>query len=121
MKYKFKNGATAEGSAAQILDIAKSLGEVVDLTKLEGEVPRGYYLSEKNGLMEIKFMPDMHIRNALLKRSRVFFETLGGKHKSLSNEEFLREYVKLTDDTMVSDLFTELSARKTAKKPELTH
>jgi len=116
MKYKFKTGACVEGSAEQILAIAKSLGETVDLTKLEGEIPRGYYLSEKNGLIEIKGMPDMHIRNALLKRSKTFYETLSSKHRSLSNESFTKEFVSLGEDSVVVDLFSELSKRKKLEK-----
>jgi hypothetical protein len=110
MKYKFKNGAEVDGTLDQILEIAKSLGEVVDLGKL-GAVPVGYYQSEHKGIIKISDMADVHIRNALLKMSRKWFEALG-KETGLTNSQFMKRYVSLTDQSKINELFVELSKRK---------
>lgn len=111
MQYKFKNGATVEGTTEQILAIAKSLGETVNLRAL-GLTARGFYESSTKGTLKISEMEAGHIRNALLKQSREYFETLATESKTLSNEEFSKKYVGLGDNTVVIDLFTELQKRK---------
>jgi hypothetical protein len=110
MKYQFKNGASVDGTVDQILSIAKSLGETVDLSKFEG-LPRGYYKSSSKGVMRISEMTSPHLRSALLKKSRAHFEELSLK-KTASNREFCRLYVGLAENPEVEDLFTELSKRK---------
>lgn len=110
MQYKFKNGATVEGTTEQILAIAKSLGETVNLGSLG--TPRGYYESSTKGVLKISEMEAGHIRNALLKHSREYFETLITESKKLSNEDFLKKYIGLVENAVVIDLFTELQKRK---------
>ncbi len=109
MKYKFKNGAEVEGTTEQILAIAKSLGETVDASKL-GPL-KGYYNSEHMGLLKISDMNTPHLRNALLKRSKKYYETLTKKTK-LSNEKFMQEFCDLGNDDIVVELFSELAKRK---------
>jgi hypothetical protein len=109
MKYTFKSGAVVEGTIDQILAIAKSLGETVDLSKL-GEVPRGYYNSSHSGLTKISEMNVGHVRNALLKVSKDYFEDMR-KSTRLSNADFLKKYVALASLPVVEDLFNELGKR----------
>lgn len=112
MKYQFKNGVNVEGTMEQILEIAKTLKETVDLKKIEGGIPRGYYLSESKGeVVKIKDMHATHIRAALLKQSKEHFENLG-KQKTLSVAGFLTKYTELTDNPIVQDLYAELQKRK---------
>jgi hypothetical protein len=111
MKYTFKNGATVEGSIEQILTIAKSLGETVTLSSLPKEDrPRGYYLSSTQGLVKIASMNAGHIKNAMLKCAREWYETKN--FQKLPNEQFLNQFVKFTEDPLLGELFTELSIKK---------
>jgi len=107
--YQFKSGAKVEGSVEQILAIAKSLGEVVDLSKITGPLPNGFYLSSTHGVMKISDMNEAHIRNALIKRSKEYYENL--RKRKLKVDEFMVEYTKLGDDSVVTELFTELASR----------
>lgn len=111
MTYKLKSGAAVDGSPEQILAIAKALGETVDLGAL-GITGRGYYNSTTKGIIEISKMETSHIRNALLKQSKVYYEKLSVDSKTLSNHDFLTHYMKLAENPTVVDLFTELSKRK---------
>jgi hypothetical protein len=110
VKYKFRSGATVEGTVEQILAIAKTLGETVNLTKL-GALPRGYYNSSSKGLLQIKEMNTVHLRSALLKMSREHFGSMDAR-STTSNGEFCAKYLALADNPIVEDLFTELSKRK---------
>lgn len=108
-KYKFKNGAQVEGTVEQILEVAKSLGEIVDLSKLEGPKPKGFYVSESHGLIRIKDMNESHIRNALIKRSKEYYENL--RKRKTSIDEFLKGYTSLAEDITVVELYNELAKR----------
>lgn len=110
MKYTFKSGAVVEGTMEQILAIAGGLKETVELSKIGGGIPRGYYNSEHSGLVKIVTMNNMHIRNAMLKLSKRHFEDLG-KNSKCTNEAFLKTYVSLTENATIQDLFTELTKR----------
>jgi hypothetical protein len=111
MNYTFKNGAKVEGTIDQINLIAKSLKETINPKNLGGDAPKGYYISSTRGIIKISEMQDIHLRNALLKQSKTYFETLQ-KEKGLKNTDFCSKYVGLTDKTLVIELYTELSKRK---------
>jgi len=108
MTYTLKSGAKIEGNLDQIMSICKSMNETVDLTQID-TVPSGFYLSSK-GLLKISGMNDHHIRNALLKKSKEYFESLG-LDKKITNSLFLKKYTSLTENKEVIDLFSELSKR----------
>lgn len=104
MEYKLKSGAVITGTFDQIKEIAKSLGETVSSDA-------HYYSSSKDEWLKISDMEDGHIRNALLKRSREFFEELSALKKA-TNTDFLQKYTQLVDDKVVINLFSELQKRK---------
>lgn len=111
MNYTLKNGTKLEGSLEQIMSICKSVGETVDLKQIEGkETPEGYYMSGSKGLIKISDMNSMHLRNALLKLSKDYFENLGSK-KTLSNYDFLNEFVGLADNPKVIELYNALGKK----------
>lgn len=108
MKYTFKNGATVEGTVEQVLNVAKSLGEIVNL---KGQTPEGYYDSEHSGLMKISDMDIRHIRNAMLKRVRKNVEILT-KKTNLSEMDFRDKFWSLLgDDDILENLDNELENR----------
>ena len=107
--YKFKNGSEFTGTIAEILTVAGALGEEIDPTKLPRQA--GFYYSEsKHKYLVIREMQDHHLRNALSKQARRYFQDLDPK-ASTSNREFLRVFMSLPDDTLVGELFTELNRR----------
>lgn len=108
--YKLKNGAEVKGTIDQILSMAKAVGETVDLSKIDISSSEGYYKSSTHGLMKLEDMNDMHIRNALIKRSKEYYETL--RKKKVPNDKFMEEYIVLHDDNTVVDLIAELTKRK---------
>ena len=111
ISYTFKNGVEIKGSLEQILKTADSFGEKVDFSTLDlKSVPRGYYPSETKGLTPIKDMNDYHIRRALVKRAKDYY---AGVFKTEdSNSQFLYKFTNMADDSIVFDLFKELSSRK---------
>lgn len=110
MKYQFKNGAKVEGTLDQILTIAKTLSETVDLKKIEGGTPKGYYPSETKGIIKISEMHATHIKNALLKESKSYYVNLG--KEKINDKEFLNKYIALGDQPLVVELVSELIKRK---------
>lgn len=108
-KYVFKSGAKVEGTLEQILKTAKALGETVDLSKLEGPVPTGYYVSKTHGLIKVNEMAPAHIRNAIVARSKEVLETI--RKRKITDKEFLNEYIRLSDDKTIVSLFEELNKK----------
>lgn len=113
--YNFANGATMTGTIEQILTVAATLGETVDATQL-GIVPKGYYQSETKGLIAIKDMNEIHIINALTKRTIAYYESIRPKKgEKLTTEEviqnYLAKFVALTDDLQIEELYSELARR----------
>jgi hypothetical protein len=119
MKYEFKGGVSAEGDLNRILEVGKLLGEAVDLKKVEGfsesSVPAGYYLSSKDGLVELKTMNNFHVRNAIVKHTKEYVAVLG-KKRDLTDDQFLTQLEKLSEDATIASLFTELISRVPASK-----
>jgi hypothetical protein len=109
MKYKFKSGAEVEGTVEQILEVAKALGETVSL---DSALLTGYYVSEHSGLLKISEMQERHLRNALLKRAKKFYEELGKNSSSLTLPNFLENFTALVEDKVIYQLFAELAKRK---------
>jgi hypothetical protein len=109
--YKFENGIESKGTFEQLVKIAEAFGEKLDFSKFPGSVvPRGWYPSESKGLIKISEMTDYHLRRALLKRSKDYLSTVFDA--STSNAEFLTKYQKMVDDSIIVDLFIQLSSKK---------
>lgn len=111
IKYKFKNGVEFNGTAQQILDYAKLLGESIDASRFETSLPRGYYLSATNGPVKISDMETSHIVNSLNKITVDYYLSLKPS-KSFNLSEYLTKFVGLTNNPQVEDLYTELTKRK---------
>lgn len=106
-KYTFVSG-TVEGTLDQLVKVASALGETLDMSKLPRMV--GTYYSESKGVyVNIGDMNDVHIKNALCKSTKRYFDTLD--RRTTTNREFLVAFTKLVEDPVVSDLFSELSHR----------
>lgn len=105
--YKFPDGTKFTGTYDQLEKVATTLGH-----KIAGisRIPKGYYMSESKGLVKITSMNDHHIRRALLKRTKDYFAGLYAKDDS--NTSFLTKFTKLTDDSVVVELYNELSKRR---------
>lgn len=108
LDHTFSNGLKVTGTIEQLETIAKAMG--LKLEGVKGGALKGYYPSESKGLVKISEMNDYHIRRALLKRSKDYFTEIFDKNDS--NVEFLKKFVSLTEDSIVEDLFIELSSRK---------
>lgn len=108
--YQLKNGAELSGSIEQILTVAKTMGETVDVSKLQGEIPPGYYNSQTKGLVPIKELNSYHLRNALLKSARTFLTDLINT-KELTHQEFLAVYLNMNNSVHIAQLLEELKTR----------
>ena len=107
IKHKFPDGTEVTGTFEQLTAIAKALGG--KLVGVKGSA-RGFYPSESKGLVKISEMNDFHLRRALVKRSKDYFTEVFDKTDT--NTQFLKKYTGLTDDTIIQDLYNELSKRK---------
>lgn len=119
MKYKFSSGMEiVSDNLSEILKVGEVLGQAVEYSKIEGlsesDVPDGYYLSAKEGLVEVKGMNSMHIRNALLKRTVAYLGEVKTALKTLNDQEFLTKFENLTEDKTIVTLFDELASRPVA-------
>lgn len=109
VQYQFKSGLKVEGTIEEITSIAKALNEVLDLSKLPR--PGGHYWSEsKSTYVPISTMATPHIRNALCKVARVYFEDLS-KDRTSDNIVFCKKFVSLADLQVIQDLYKELAKR----------
>lgn len=111
IKYTFKNGVEFNGTAQQILDYAKMLGESIDATRFDSSLPRGYYLSTTKGPLKISDMETSHIVNSLNKMTVDYYLSLK-PNKTFNLTEYLAKFVGLIDNPQVEDLYTELTKRK---------
>jgi hypothetical protein len=109
MEHTFANGLKVSGTVEQLETIAKAMGLKLEGVKVSPGT-RGYYPSESKGLVKISEMNEYHIRRALLKRSKDYFAEVFDKNDT--NGEFLKKFTNLTEDSIVVDLYTELSKRK---------
>lgn len=110
--YEFNNGLTITGSIEQIIEISTKIGEPIDATRL-GIVPKGFYQSSTKGLVAIKDMNTVHIINALTKRTISYYENIKPKKgEELDLATYLKNYISLTDDAQVEELYTELIERQ---------
>jgi hypothetical protein len=108
MKYKFNSGAEFDGTFEQLLQVADALHEKIETTKLPS-IPPGYYNSKSLGLIKISEMKDPHIRRALAKIARTYYENL--YISSDTNKQFLSKFVNMPDCESVSELYAELERR----------
>lgn len=111
IKYKFKNGVNFTGTAQQILDYAKMLGESIDASRFETSLPRGYYLSTTQGPLKISEMDTGHIVNSLNKLTVDYYLALKPT-RSFDLIEYLTKFVGLTNNPQIEDLYVELTKRK---------
>lgn len=109
IEYQFKSGLKATGTFAELEKIASALGETLDITKLGGKCPKGYYPSETKGMIKISDMNDYHLRRALLKVTKEYFGSIFAADDS--NAQFLQKYVAMSDSQLVNDIFAELKKR----------
>jgi hypothetical protein len=106
IEHTFADGTKFTGTFEQIEKVAYALG--MKITGLS-RVPKGYYMSESQGLVKVSDMHDHHIRRALVKRSKDYLTEIYSKDDT--NDEFLQKYLDLTNDKSVVELFTELQKR----------
>lgn len=109
-KFKFKNGVEFVGTAHQIMEYAKLIGESIDTDKLPVAGIRGYYVSASRGLLKISDMETHHIINALTKRTVEYFQALKVTSEG-DLEKYLKGFISLTEDTAIEDLYGELVSR----------
>jgi len=112
LNYTFQNGATINATFEQLESIAKILGESLDynvLCKTNG-IKNNYYESQKMGPIAIEEMDTEHIKNALLKKLRVYFER--ANFKDLDDDVFMK---RVNDPDIYDDdidmLYSELQER----------
>lgn len=108
MEYTFTNGLTVKGTYEQIAAVATSLKLPLDLSKLPF-VP-GYYKSGSRGLIKVTDMADAHLKNALCKAMRSFYERLSAK-KYDTLRTFAKEFEALDLDATLTMLHAELQRR----------
>ena len=106
MELKLKNGSVLSGTLEEISSVLNSLGEEA----MERLLPMGpygnsdYYRSESKGLLPIKGMNILHIRNAACKIYREWV----GKLNTLEPEDFLTTMKEDIHDETFLALLTEL-------------
>lgn len=108
IEHTFDNGLKVNGTFEQLTSIAKAMG--LKLVGVKAPLKRGYYPSESKGMIKISEMNEYHIRRALLKRGKDYFTEIFDKEDT--NTEFLRKFTKLTEDSIIVDLYSELASRK---------
>lgn len=101
MKVTLKNGMVLEGTADQVTEAAKKLGE--DVSSL-------YYKSSNGETYLISEMASPYLRNAILKQYRDWVNSLQG-HK-MSNSDFLRTIGEGPKNGEILSLMKELIKRK---------
>jgi hypothetical protein len=106
IEHTFPDGSKFAGTIEQLTTVASALG-----LKLVGvsTVPRGYYPSESKGMVPISSMNDYHIRRALVKRCKDYMSDIYKAEDT--NKTFLKKFSYWADDTIIVDLYNELSRR----------
>jgi hypothetical protein len=107
VEHTFENGVKVSGTLDQLVSIAKAMG--LTLTGVKAPSTRGFYPSESKGLIKISEMNEYHIRRSLLKRSKDYFTEIFVKEDT--NTQFLSKFTKLTEDSIIVDLYNELASR----------
>lgn len=109
--YEFNSGVKIDNvTFDQLIKFASSLGETIDASKLIGDIPAGYHLSESKGLVKIDSMDTQYIVNTICKLSRLYIEKIRPTHVTDLNK-FLTDFVGLGDNPKINELFTELVTR----------
>ncbi len=108
IEYTFENGLKISGTIDQIETVASSMGLKLNYKSI-GHRPVGMYPSATKGLVRISTMNDYHLRRALLKHAKDYYAEVF--QATDSNKQFLTKFTGLADDSLVVDLFTELSKR----------
>jgi hypothetical protein len=106
IEHTFPDGSKFSGSIEQLTAVASALG-----LKLVGvsSTPRGYYPSESKGMVPITSMNDYHIRRALIKRCKDYMADIYKAEDT--NRVFLKKFSGMNDDTVIVDLYNELTKR----------
>lgn len=109
--YTFQNQTEVKGTIDQIEKIATILNENIDYIKLakENNLVNEYYLSESMGLMHVSDMDTEHLKNALLKAFRTYYNR--DNFKDMNLEQFFKAIDK-PSDSEIDMLYSELLKRK---------
>lgn len=97
---------------------------VIECTKEEAveilqgaRTPSGhYYSSSLDKLVKIEEMHSTHIKNALNKAVIKYFQNLSENKKTISDKEYVEKFEKFTEDTLLTELFTEMKKRVEANQ-----
>ena len=109
ISYTFENGLEVKGTIDQLEAIATSMKLSLNYKSI-GHRPVGFYPSTSKGMVKMSSMNDYHLRRALLKEAKEYFT--GVYASEYSNVAFLNKFMKMADQPLVVELFTELSTRK---------
>lgn len=100
MKVILENGMTLEGTEEQIVSVMEKMG-------LSGDGM--FYRSETKGLLLIREMQSLHLRNAILK---IYSEWVDSLHRIAEPREVVKSIVDgITDKTWIA-MVKELSGRE---------
>ena len=104
--YKWSDGTSFSGTLDALKTVAKVLSKQIDYENLI--VPQGYYFSLTKGLIPIKEMNTLHIKNTIKKKITNYNKTIN--HLSDLNLETL--YLNwIQNNQIIQDLFNELKNR----------
>ena len=103
--HTFKTGLEVTGTLEQIQSVGKLIGEIFN----PADALKGYYMSESKGLIKLSEMKTAHLRRALLKHARTYYENMYVAEDS--NTEFLEKFVDLASDETISALYEEIYSR----------
>lgn len=99
MKYTFPDGTVVEGSVEKIKTVANALGFQFNT--------RGLYVSESRGVVRIADMDSVHLRNALLKKTREWAADL----YKVPVRDLAKVMAEGPTDLEYADLYAELAQR----------
>jgi hypothetical protein len=107
IKHTFPSGLEVVGTLDELISIAKVTGQELKLAD-SVELPVGFYLSDSKGLVKLSDMTVDHLKAALLKHTREFFEALSKRKVS---KAFLNDYVNIDANKVIRSLYAELVSR----------
>lgn len=110
-EYKTRNSEVFNNIELSKLEkILIFINETIDYKQL-GIIPEGYYNSKSKGLLLIKNMNNMHIRNAICVLAEEAYTSLRRTQAKLTDKEFLEKFELNASNRQVLDLYKELKNR----------
>lgn len=112
LQYKFEDGSVVVDTLENLIAIANIKGTKLDMAKISGELPEGYYLSGSKGLLKIREMEDHHLLNSFNKHFVDFLNSIRkdfATHGSLS--KYVEEFGNFPDNLLLKNLFKEIENR----------